>query len=392
MTDDRLTDSPGAMRTTGISVVVDTEAAEAVSELFNRYNGGDYDEDNEAGEAGGGGAVIEATGFELVEDYELDDAFAQAHKLVVKTYIKPGQRGQEVRRRIEEGLWRLSLLYPIPEAQIRPVRVEDWANAWKQFYKPLRVGHQVVLKPSWEEFQAEPDDIVIELDPGMAFGTGLHPSTRLCMAALEQLVRPATPCWMSVPAAVCSPSSRESWAPVRCWPRTSIPLAVRVAAENAARNGIDVGPQHRFVIEQESVPVYEEGVYDIVVANILAEVLAKLFDGAYGNPPLAQPLKAGGHMILAGIIEERADLVIAAAQRHGLTLVDRRQEGDLGRARRHQVIPTMHRFFLTNQRLAVGVPRRFGRHRPPVAACAAPARGRCDSAPRWPGLRLYNRD
>ena len=102
-----------------ISVECDSEAAEAVSELFNRYNGGDYDEDSEAGEASGGGAVIESIGH---DDFgrPIDGQF----RMWVKTYIKPGERGESIRRQIEEGLWRLSLLYPIPEPQVRTLREE----------------------------------------------------------------------------------------------------------------------------------------------------------------------------------------------------------------------------------------------------------------------------
>ena len=167
-----------------ISVVADSEAAEAVSELFNRYNGGGYDEDSRAGEASGGGAVIEVTGFD-----DFGRPIAGEYRLVVKTYVKPGVRGAEIRRKIEEGLWRLSLIYPMPEAQIRVLKEEDWAHAWKKHYKPMRVGQRIVLKPSWETFDAAESDIVIELDPGMAFGTGLHPSTRLCIDALEEIVQ-----------------------------------------------------------------------------------------------------------------------------------------------------------------------------------------------------------
>ncbi|MCB0125925.1 MAG: 50S ribosomal protein L11 methyltransferase, partial [Caldilineaceae bacterium] len=148
-----------------IAVDVDDEAAEAVSELFNRYNGGSYEEENEAGEAGGGGAVIEVTG---VDDF--GKPIPEKYRVVVKTYLKPGTRGERVRQQIEEGLWRLSLLYPIPEPQIRTIQEEDWSTAWKKFYKPLRIGRRVVLKPTWEEFQAGANDIVIHLDPGMAFG------------------------------------------------------------------------------------------------------------------------------------------------------------------------------------------------------------------------------
>ena len=123
-----------------ISVACDTEAAEAVSELFNRYNGGDYDDDSAAGEASGGGAVIESTGY---DDWgqPIDGEF----RLWVKTYIKPGARGLEIRRLIEAGLGHLSVLYPIPEPEFRTLREEDWANAWKKQYKPLRVGKQVIL-------------------------------------------------------------------------------------------------------------------------------------------------------------------------------------------------------------------------------------------------------
>ncbi len=126
-----------------IAVECDGEAAEAVSELFNRYNGGGYLEDSEAGEASGGGAVIEATGFD-----DFGEPIEGEYRVVVRTYIKPGARGEEIRRKIEDGLWHLSQLYPIPDAKLRTVREEDWANAWKQFYKPMRIGRRIVLKPS----------------------------------------------------------------------------------------------------------------------------------------------------------------------------------------------------------------------------------------------------
>lgn len=304
-----------------LAVVVDGEAAEAVSELFNRYNGGGYDEDSEAGEAAGGGAVIESTGF---DDFERP--LESEHRIVVKTYIKPGPRGALIRRQIEEGLWRLSLLYPIPEPSVRPIREEDWAHAWKKHYKPLRVGRRVVLKPSWEEYAPRQGDLVVELDPGMAFGTGLHPTTRLCIAALEELVQPGAALLdVGTGSGVLSIAGRKLGAGA-VYATDIDPLAVRVASENAAINGIAVGSG--FEIVQGSVPAGMGGRFPLVVANILAEVLARLFDGDYGNTPLAEPLAAGGHIILSGIIEERAEIALAAAERHGLRLVQRLQEGD----------------------------------------------------------------
>ncbi|MBK8800297.1 MAG: 50S ribosomal protein L11 methyltransferase [Anaerolineales bacterium] len=312
-----------------ISVECDAEAAEAVSELFNRFNGGDYDADSEAGEASGGGAVIETSGYD-----DFNEPLASEFCIVVKTYLKPGARGEQIRRQIEEGLWFLSRIYPMPEPRLQWLREEDWANAWKRFYKPLRVGRHILLKPSWETVAIAPDDILVELDPGMAFGTGLHPSTRLCIAALEDVVKPG-----DVVLDVGAGSGVLSIVAYKLGAASILatdidPIAVEVTQENARRNAVPLAAQPAITmapgitVQLGSVPEAMHGRFDIVVANILAEVLVKLFDAAYEYPPLAEPLKSGGLLILAGIIAERADLVIDAAQRHGCTLVDRKQEGD----------------------------------------------------------------
>jgi len=305
-----------------LSVAVDSEAAEAVSELFNRYNGGGYEEDSEAGEASGGGAVIEATGFD-----DDDQTFDGAHRFVVKTFIKPGERGEEIRRQIEEGLWRLSLIYPVPATpEVRTVREEDWAHAWKKFYKPLRVGQHVVLKPSWEEFASQPDDIIIELDPGMAFGTGLHPTTRLCIAALEEVVQKGdTVLDVGTGSGVLAIVAAKLGA-TEILATDIDPIAVQVANENAVINGLT--PGELLEIRQASIPADKTAHFRVIVANILAEVLAGLFDGKYGNTPLAEPLVKGGMMVLSGIIEDKADIVLEAATRHGLRLTGRKQEND----------------------------------------------------------------
>jgi len=303
-----------------IAVDVDDEAAEAVSELFNRFNGGGYEEENEAGEAGGGGAVIEVTG---VDDF--GKPIPDKYRVVVKTYLKPGKRGERVRQQIEEGLWRLSLLYPIPEPQVRVMKEEDWSTAWKKFYKPLRIGRRVVLKPTWEEFQAAPNDVVIHLDPGMAFGTGMHPTTRLCIIALEELVQPN-----DTVLDVGTGSGVLAFVAAKLGATTILgtdidPLAVRVARENAELNGIGTD---LLTLEQDSVPAGQAGHFRILVANILAEVIVGLFDGKYGNPPLAEPLQAAGYLVLSGILAEKRDLVTTAAARHGFRLLSTKQEGD----------------------------------------------------------------
>jgi ribosomal protein L11 methyltransferase len=221
-----------------ISVECDAEAAEAVSELFNRFNGGDYDADSEAGEASGGGAVIETTGYD-----DFNEPIAGEFRIVVKTYLKPGVRGAQIRQQIEEGLWFLSRIYPIPEPHFRDLREEDWANAWKRFYKPLRVGRRILLKPSWESVEVAPDDILVELDPGMAFGTGLHPSTRLCIAALEETVKPGDAVLdVGTGSGVLAVVAHKLGAASIL--ATDIdPIAVEVAQENARRNAVPLNAQ-----------------------------------------------------------------------------------------------------------------------------------------------------
>ncbi len=305
-----------------IAVEVDGEAAEAVVELFNRYNGGDWIEDSVAGEASGGGAVVETTGYD-----DFGGPAASDLSMTVKTYLKPGPRGRRIQRQIEEGLWRLRLLYPMPEPVARTVKEEDWAHAWKEHYKPLRIGRRVLLTPAWEEPEALPDDVVVRLEPGMAFGTGLHPTTRLCVAALEKWVRPGD-AFLDIgtgSGVLAIAAAKLGALPV--WATDIDPLAVRVAKENALLNGITLAHDGLF-IEQGSVPGKQAGRFQVITANILAEVLIGLFECAYDNIPLAEPLAPGGHLILSGILEEKAESVLAAAANHGLTEVERRQEGD----------------------------------------------------------------
>ena len=305
-----------------IAVEVDGEAAEAVAELFNRYNGGDWVEDSAAGEASGGGAVLESTGYD-----DFGNPVAGEYRLVVKTYLKPGQRGRTIQRQIEEGLWRLRLLYPMPEPVARLVREEDWAHAWKRHYKPMRIGKRVLLTPAWEEPNALPDDVVVRLEPGMAFGTGLHPTTRLCVAALEKWVSQGDSLLdIGTGSGVLSVVAAKLGAKLVI--ATDIdPLAIRAARENARLNGVPIAP-NQLIVEQGSIPAGQDGRFSVVVANILAEILIGLFEAAYDNVPLAATLAPGGHLILSGILEEKAEGVVAAAARQGLREVERRQEGD----------------------------------------------------------------
>ncbi len=192
-----------------------------------------------------------------------------------------------------------------PEITIRFVAEEDWADAWKQYFKPQRIGDRFVVKPTWEPFSPAPDDLVIEIDPGMAFGTGLHATTRLCLRALEKRVTPDMTAAdvgtgsgiLAVGAALLGASYVEA---------TDIdPLAVRIARENVAVNRME----DRVSVEEASSP--PEGPFQLIVANILADVILAMTSDLY------DALMPEGILIASGIIENRAEDV-----RRGLEFAD----------------------------------------------------------------------
>jgi ribosomal protein L11 methyltransferase len=296
-----------------ISVTADGEAAEAVSELFNRLN---------SRPDGQGGAVTEVGGW---------DPIGEDHHpfVVVKTYLPAGEPSSaDTQRQIEEGLWFLGRVYPLGEPRIQPLKEEDWANAWKASYKPLKVGRFLII-PSWERetVRAATDELPIILDPGMAFGTGLHPSTQLCMLAMDGVVGPGT----RVLDAGCG-SGILSIAAARLGARQIDgfdvdPIAARATAENVALNDLPVGVKVVTSGGPDSAPFWQQDgqprLWDVHLVNILPHVITALLDLG-----LAQHLAPGGRMILAGIIEEREADLRAQLARHGLTVARRLAQGD----------------------------------------------------------------
>ena len=295
-----------------ISVQCDGEGAEAVAELFNRFN-------SRPGEADTA-AVIEVGGYDPVGEL--------IHPVVtVRTYVAAnGDDSAAVVRQIQEGLWFLSRIYPLPDPVIRDLDEQDWANAWRASYAPLPVGERLIIVPAWLADDDRTREVAggrrpVILDPGMAFGTGLHPSTRLCMAALERVVQPGDAvldvgCGSGV---LSIAAGRLGAASILA---TDIdPIAVEATIENCQRNGL----AHLVDARAGSLPSLDERPqgWPVIVANILAEVIVTLLDDG-----MADLLAAGGVLILSGIIEPRAGDVLAALERHELRLVERIEEGD----------------------------------------------------------------
>ena len=295
-------------------VKVDGELAEAVSEYFGRL--------------GTGGAVLEqiASG---------DAAAADQAGFWVKAYMPVRSPADERahRRRVEEGLWHLGQIRPLDPPEFRLLADEDWAETWKANYRPLRIGRRLVIKPTWCEWESAPDQVIVELDPGMAFGTGLHPSTQMCLYGLEDYVAPGQRVLdlgsgSGILAIAAALSGAGSVLAVDV-----DPLAVESTTRNAAANG--VSEQIRVVEgslpprngRDESVERLAEELapagFDLILVNILAEVIV----GLVGRG-LAIWLAPGGVMITAGIIRERQEMVQQALAAADLTVVDQREEGD----------------------------------------------------------------
>ena len=198
------------------------------------------------------------------------------------------------------------------ELTLRYVEEADWATAWKAYYKPMRIGRHLVVTPPWESPELGPDDLAIVVDPGMAFGTGSHPTTQLCLVALEEYVKPG----MAV-ADVGTGSGILAIAAAKLGASVvnandSDPLAVKIAVENAAVNGVTVAVA-------ETLP---PGPYAVVVANILADVIIGMADD------LAQLTQPGGTLIASGIIDTRESDVRQAVQAAGFTSQDTRHQGE----------------------------------------------------------------
>ena len=200
---------------------------------------------------------------------------------------------------------------------VRRGRDEDWENNWKQYYKPLNVGERLLVLPSWEDEPTDSGRAVLRLDPGVAFGTGAHHTTRMCLEYLEQVVTPGCTvadlgCGSGILGIAALLLGAERVAAVDI-----DPVAERIARENAALNGVTEAQLCVYtgdVLKDAAVRDALAGQYDVVVANIVADVIIRL-------APFARTLcREGGAFVVSGVIDERADEVARRVAEAGFTL------------------------------------------------------------------------
>ncbi len=285
-----------------LTVQTHPEAVESVSELLNRYTTG--------------GVAIEEL-IELIDEGQ-EYRILTGQPVKVHAYLPIDGKEEHTRQQVAQGLWHLSSLGPqfVGDLQTRIVHEEDWANAWKDYYHVTHIGQRLVIRPSWRDYPPKSDEVVLELDPGMAFGTGLHPTTRMCLEQVEQRTQPG----MRVldvgtgSGILALAAAKLGAASVDCIDNSSV--AVESATANAATNHLSDRITVNLGVLDEAGSTRISSRYDLVLANIIARVIGSI------APNLAQVLAPGGLLITSGIIEDRrheAEQPLLAA---GLKLID----------------------------------------------------------------------
>jgi ribosomal protein L11 methyltransferase len=290
-----------------LAVDADSEAVEAVSEILARV--------------APGGVSVEP-GFDLVED-GLGARIDPSRPATIRAHVPALDRAAADRAvaTVTEALGHLQAfgLRPIGDLTTRVVEEADWAEAWKAHFHVLRLGRRLVIKPSWRRHRRTGDEVVIDLDPGMAFGTGLHPTTRLCLEALEHRAA-AGPLGRTLDVG-CG-SGILSIAAVKLGATRVLavdidPIAIEATLANARHNRVG----RRIRAQDGTIPT-GEGPFDLVLANLIAGVLIE------HAATLDSELVRGGTLIASGIFVDREPEVRLALEGAGLRITDRRHESD----------------------------------------------------------------
>jgi ribosomal protein L11 methyltransferase len=289
-----------------VSLTVNGEMAEAVADVLARFapNG-----------------VMTEQSVKYTSD---EDEGTAAGPITVRAYLPADEQLDETRQKLEQSLYYLGMIRPLPVPVFTPIADRNWMDAWKTHYQPIPIGKRLIIVPVWLDSPA-PERIPIKIDPGMAFGTGTHPTTQLCLELLESVTGGLS----SVIDLGCG-SGILSVAALKLGAQIALGVdideaAIKNSRENADNNGID---PRAFLLGLGSVDELRAGKFafgqaPLVFATILGPVLIRLFEAG-----MAELVAPGGSIILSGILDHQAQAVAGSAAAHGLKLVEQRQMGD----------------------------------------------------------------
>ncbi|MBE0670264.1 MAG: 50S ribosomal protein L11 methyltransferase [Anaerolineales bacterium] len=290
-----------------ISLTVDGELAESVADVLARFapNG-----------------VMTEQGVRFVNE---EDEGTATGPITVRAYLEVNDQLEETRQKLEESLFYLGMIQPVPTPAYKQIADQNWMEAWKQHYKPILIGQRLLILPAWLE-SPEPKRIPIKIDPGMAFGTGTHPTTQLCLELMEASTDNRA---LTTVIDVGCGSGILSIAALKLGASKVLGVdidieSVKNSRENADTNGVG----EELLLGQGSVTEVLRGSFQfksapLVVANILGPILIRLFDAG-----LADLVEPNGEIILSGILDHQAEAVIKAGETKGLKRSDQRQMGD----------------------------------------------------------------
>jgi ribosomal protein L11 methyltransferase len=304
-----------------VSLTVNGELAEAVADVLARF-------------APNGVTTEQAVDF--VND---EDEGTPVGPITVRGYLRADEKLEETRQKLEESLYYLGMIQLLPAPVFTPVEDQNWMEAWKVHYQPIPIGKRLIIVPTWLE-SPDANRVTIKIDPGMAFGTGTHPTTQLCLGLIEEYfneesgtIERKSPAFARPPSSVidvgCG-SGILSIAALKLGADFALGVdideaSVKASRENAGANGISAS---QFEIGRGSVtevlsPCFQIQNAPLVLANILAPIIIRLF-----NLGLAELVSPGGRLILSGILADQAGGVISSVEAHGLELAEKRQIGD----------------------------------------------------------------
>lgn len=245
----------------------------------------------------------------------IEEELLQKDKTIalIHYYIEPDENPAEAVAFLQERFAVENISYILDTKKIQE---EDWANNWKKYFKPVEVGNNLVIKPTWEDYENTQNKVVVEIDPSMSFGSGQHETTRLCMAMLEPYINGETRMLdvgtgsgiLAVEALLLGAKSVEA---------VDIdPLSVRVAKENAMLNGV----ADRLDVKQSDLSKDVKGTYNLITANIVADIIIRLLED------IDRILEEGGTLIASGIIDVREADVVNALEAKGYAVTETRYE------------------------------------------------------------------